>query len=120
MKRIGLVTVIGMSLLLGGCVVMHDESLSEDEQIEIVKGIMQGYTPKHVAFLQYQSDKNTGFTYITVAIDGKETVLTVNGLDTSDLVGQSYALSPREQFDILKRKPNEAIVMPDIQYLEER
>lgn len=112
--------LLGVLLMIGGCVMREKHEFTKEIQQDMVQGIVQGYQPQTIRFLNYQWDEQTGFYYVQVALDEHVTILTLNSLDRAQVSGQLYALSPKETFDRLKRDPNAEMMMPKVEYLEEK
>ncbi|BBA92798.1 hypothetical protein [Streptococcus ruminantium] len=97
--------VIGMMSLLGGCS-MTKETLTKEQQDNVVRGIVKNYNIETVKFTKFSKDLNTGSYHLLFTINDNEkykTGITVSEISEFDERLDNIGLSPIDDFESLRR-----------------
>ncbi|MGT2867132.1 hypothetical protein [Streptococcus fryi] len=100
-----LVIIVGMVSLLGGCG-MSKETLTKEQQDNVVRWIARGYDVETVEFLQLSKNTSTGIYLLSVRVDNDDslqTTIPVDSLTEFDDVFGTVGLNPRNHFQQLER-----------------
>ncbi|MGT2867124.1 hypothetical protein [Streptococcus fryi] len=122
-----LVIIVGMVSLLGGCG-MSKETLTKEQQDNVVRWIARGYDVETVEFLQLSKNTSTGIYLLSVRVNWDktlETTIPVDNITAFDTKEGELLLGPINTFEkILKVRQLEKTSNVDISnihiiYLEE-
>ncbi|WP_228099211.1 MULTISPECIES: hypothetical protein [unclassified Granulicatella] len=93
-------------LFIGGCNMMNKkETLTKEQQDNVVKNIAKNYDIKSVDFISFSKDKNTGTYHLLFRINDNsvQTGLSANKIEEYG-TSMDIGLSPVEDFEYLKRR----------------
>ncbi|WP_227984764.1 hypothetical protein [Streptococcus ruminantium] len=120
--------VMGMMNLLGGCS-MTKETLTKEQQDNVVRRIVRGYDPiTQVKFTKFSQDKKTGTYLLSFELnDDNRYRTTIKIVNIEQILNQNtaYGLNPISRFSDLEREielePEQSLDISDIKiiYLEE-
>ncbi|WP_156021468.1 hypothetical protein [Streptococcus ruminantium] len=97
--------LMGMMSLLGGCS-MTKETLTKEQQDNVVRGIVKNYNIETVKFTKFSKDLNTGSYHLLFTINDNEkykTGITVSEISEFDERLDNIGLSPIDDFESLRR-----------------
>ncbi|EHJ51559.1 hypothetical protein [Streptococcus macacae] len=118
---------IGALLILGGCSMFGSkkETLTKEQQDNVVKRIVKDYDIQSIEFTQFSQDRKTGTYLLNIKINGSsklETTLPFRNLERLNNDSDSIGLNPVDNFEHIERKQSlEKIDISKIKvtYLEE-
>ncbi|MDW8743626.1 hypothetical protein Q7W37_11485 [Streptococcus suis] len=108
-----------MILILGGCgMTSQKETLTKEQQDNVVRWIARGYEVQEVEFLQLSQNTSTRIYLLSIRLNGDkslETTIPADSLDEFDASEGELLLGPIDNFEeILKEKPLEKTRSIDI------
>ncbi|HEL2576826.1 TPA: hypothetical protein TZ704_002017 [Streptococcus suis] len=106
-------------LILGGCsITSQKETLTKEQQDNVVRWIARGYEVQEVEFLQLSQNTSTRIYLLSIRLNGDkslETTIPTDSLDEFDASEGELLLGPIDNFEeILKEKPLEKTRSIDI------
>ncbi|HEM6266338.1 TPA: hypothetical protein U2C71_001567 [Streptococcus suis] len=106
-------------LILGGCsITSQKETLTKEQQDNVVRWIARGYEVQEVEFLQLSQNTSTRIYLLSIRLNGDkslETTIPADSLDEFDASEGELSLGPIDNFEeILKEKPLEKTRSIDI------
>ncbi|MGV3311734.1 hypothetical protein NQZ89_01980 [Streptococcus suis] len=106
-------------LILGGCsITSQKETLTKEQQDNVVRWIARGYEVQEVEFLQLSQNTSTRIYLLSIRLNGDkslETTIPADSLDEFDASEGELLLGPIDNFEeILKEKPLEKTRSIDI------
>lgn len=106
-------------LIFGGCgMTSQKETLTKEQQDNVVRWIARGYKVQEVEFLQLSQNTSTRIYLLSVRINGDEsleTTIQADSLDEFDTSEGELLLGPIDNFEeILKERPLEKTRSIDI------
>ncbi|MDW8743735.1 hypothetical protein Q7W37_12150 [Streptococcus suis] len=103
---IGILATIAI-LILGGCsITSQKETLTREQQDNVVRWIARGYEVQEVEFLQLSQNTSTRIYLLSVRINGDESLETTIPADSLDEFSNLHGvvgLNPRNHFQELER-----------------
>ncbi|WP_227989798.1 hypothetical protein [Streptococcus ruminantium] len=116
--------VIGMMSLLGGCS-MTKETLTKEQQDNVVKRIAKDYNIQSISFTDFYRDEKTGTYLLSIRLNDSpelETTIPIRTLERLSNTTDSIGLNPIDDFEVIKRentKLNPIVSEIKVTYLEE-
>ncbi|MGQ7320242.1 hypothetical protein ACTGXJ_08010 [Streptococcus suis] len=106
-------------LILGGCgMTSQKETLTKEQQDNVVRWIARGYEVQEVEFLQLSQNTSTRIYLLSIRLNGDkslETTIPADSLDEFDTSEGELLLGPIDNFgEILKERPLEKTRSIDI------
>ncbi|HFI0140327.1 TPA: hypothetical protein ACGOR2_001445 [Streptococcus suis] len=106
-------------LILGGCsITSQKETLTREQQDNVVRWIARGYEVQEVEFLQLSQNTSTRIYLLSIRLNGDkslETTIPADSLDEFDTSEGELLLGPIDNFEeILKERPLEKTRSIDI------
>ncbi|WP_228099212.1 MULTISPECIES: hypothetical protein [unclassified Granulicatella] len=93
-------------LIIGGCS-MKKETLTKEQQDNVVKRIVRGYNIKSIEFISFSRDNKTGMYHLVYVINNNEqykTGLSLKEISRFNNSEDGIGMSPTNIFDSFKRK----------------
>ncbi|HEL9629541.1 hypothetical protein ACS60C_03530 [Streptococcus suis] len=108
-----------MILILGGCgMTSQKETLTREQQDNVVRWIARGYEVQEVEFLQLSQNTSTRIYLLSIRLNGDkslETTIPADSLDEFDASEGELLLGPIDNFEeIMKERPLEKTRSIDI------
>ena len=99
---------VGILVMLGGCRMFGEkqETLTKEQQDNVVRGIVKNYNIERIKFTKFSKDPNTGSYHLLFIINDNEkykTGITVSEISEFDECLDNIGLSPIDDFETLKR-----------------
>ncbi|HEM3608980.1 TPA: hypothetical protein U1C28_002100 [Streptococcus suis] len=106
-------------LILGGCsITSQKETLTKEQQDNVVRWIARGYEVQEVEFLQLSQNTSTRIYLLSIRLNGDkslETTIPADSLDEFDASEGELLLGPIDNFEeIMKERPLEKTRSIDI------
>ncbi|HFI0056372.1 TPA: hypothetical protein ACGO9Z_000709 [Streptococcus suis] len=117
-----------MILILGGCgMTSQKETLTKEQQDNVVRGIVKNYNIETIKFIKFSKDLKTGRYHLLFTINNNErykTGITVSEISEFDELLDNIGLSPIDDFEPLERdvpidSTEDTIKKVDVVYLGE-
>lgn len=117
-----------MILILGGCgMTSQKETLTKEQQDNVVRGIVKNYNIETIKFIKFSKDLKTGSYHLLFTINNNErykTGITVSEISEFDERLDNIGLSPIDDFEPLERdvpidSTEDTIKKVDVVYLGE-
>ncbi|MGQ7320245.1 hypothetical protein ACTGXJ_08025 [Streptococcus suis] len=117
-----------MILILGGCgMTSQKETLTKEQQDNVVRGIVKNYNIETIKFIKFSKDLKTGRYHLLFTINNNErykTGITVSEISEFDEHLDDIGLSPIDDFEPLERdvpidSTEDTIKKVDVVYLGE-
>ncbi|MGQ7371333.1 hypothetical protein ACTGV0_04160 [Streptococcus suis] len=107
------------TLILGGCsITSQKETLTREQQDNVVRWIARGYEVQEVEFLQLSQNTSTRIYLLSIRLNGDkslETTIPADSLDEFDASEGELLLGPIDNFEeIMKERPLEKTRSIDI------
>ncbi|HFU3844045.1 TPA: hypothetical protein ACGO5P_001066 [Streptococcus suis] len=115
-------------LILGGCgMTSQKETLTKEQQDNVVRGIVKNYNIETIKFIKFSKDLKTGRYHLLFTINNNErykTGITVSEISEFDEHLDNIGLSPIDDFEPLERdvpidSTEDTIKKVDVVYLGE-
>ncbi|MDW8743723.1 hypothetical protein Q7W37_12080 [Streptococcus suis] len=108
-RRIFISLVVAITILiLGGCgMTSQKETLTKEQQDNVVKRIARGYNIQSIEFTTFSKDKKTGTYHLLFTINAEEkysTGISIRDLERLDNFTDEIGLSPIETFKEFERR----------------
>ncbi|MGT2867128.1 hypothetical protein [Streptococcus fryi] len=100
-----LLIIVGMVSLLGGCG-MSKETLTKEQQDNVVKRIVRQYRIESIEFTEFVKDRKTGTYLLNLKINNNlefQTTLPFRNIDRLDNSTDDIGLNPVDSFILLER-----------------
>ncbi|MGT2772547.1 hypothetical protein [Streptococcus marimammalium] len=104
-----ILAILSITIILSGCsTTSHEETVTKEQQDNIVKRIARNYNINKIEFLNFEQDLSTGTYDILYRINDKKNaaMVQIEKLETLDTSQGAIGLDPIEDYEDIKKSNN--------------
>ncbi|MCU9533692.1 hypothetical protein [Streptococcus sp. CSL10205-OR2] len=104
-----ILAILSIMVILSGCsMIGHEETLTKEQQNNVVKKIARNYNINKIEFLDFEQDLSTGTYDILYRINDKKNaaMVQIEKLETLDTSQGAIGLDPIEDYEEIKKSDN--------------